>query len=144
MISGEFTGRNVFRTARYPYAQGPSFGRKGATMAIFAFRTRNPDRDRVSDAQRFQALCGALEELAGQIRREEAGLKNRYEQVRDQAAFAMQNLDNGAAGNLSERADALTRSLAQCEARLAALKTQLDFLARLRGEVDAERALWGG
>jgi predicted RNase H-like nuclease (RuvC/YqgF family) len=112
-------------------------------MAIFAFRTRSPDRDRATDAQRFQALCAALEDLAEQIRREEAGLKNRYEQVRDQAAFTVQNLDNGSAGNLTERADALTRSLAQCEARLAALKSQQEFLVRLRGEVDGRKALWG-
>jgi chromosome segregation ATPase len=112
-------------------------------MVLFAFRTRNPERDRGTDAQRFHALCATLEDLAAQIRREEAGLKNRYEQVRDQAAFAVQNLDNGAAGNLSERADALTRSLAQCEARLAALEAQLGYLTRLRAEVEAQKALWG-
>ena len=112
-------------------------------MAIFAFRTRNPDRDRGTDAQRFQALCAALEDLSGQIRREEAGLKTRYERVRDQAAFTVQNLDNGATASMSERADALTLSLAQCEARLAALKAQLDYLTRLRAEVDAQKPLWG-
>ena len=112
-------------------------------MALFAFRTRNPERDRGTDAQRFHALCATLDDLAAQIRREEVGLKKRYEQVRDQAAFAVQNLDNGAAGNLSERADALTRSLAQCEARLAALATQLDYLTRLRTEVEGQKALWG-
>ena len=112
-------------------------------MALFAFRTRNPERDRDTDAQRFRVLCATLDDLAAQIRREEEGLNNRYEQVRDQAAFAVQNLDNCPERKLSERADALTRSLAQCEARLAALKVQLDYLTRLRAEVDGHKALWG-
>ena len=111
-------------------------------MALFAFRTRNPARDRDTDTQRFQTLRFAIENLSDQIRREEAGLKSRYEQVRDQAAFTVQNLDNGASASLSERADALTRSLAQCEARLTALKAQLEYLARLRAEVDQHKALW--
>src|SRR5690349_8405 len=110
-------------------------------MALFAFRTRNPERDRGTDQQRFHALCATIEDIASQIRREEDGLKKRYEQVRDQAAFAVQNLDNGAGGRLSERADALTRSLAQCETRLAALAAQLGYLTRLREEVEGQRAL---
>jgi predicted RNase H-like nuclease (RuvC/YqgF family) len=112
-------------------------------MAIFAFRTRNPQRDRDTDAERFRALRGTLEDLASQIRREEEGLKNRYERVRDQAAFTVQSLDNGATASLKERADALTVSLAQCEARLAALKAQLAYLARLSAEVDTQKGLWG-
>ena len=110
--------------------------------SIFTFRTRSADRDRETDSRRLQSLRASFDELCGQIRGEEEGLRRRYERVRDQAAFAVQNLDNGGSARLAAKADTLARTLGQCEARLATLKAQSDFLASLRDQLDARKKLW--
>lgn len=111
-------------------------------MSIFTFRARSADRDRETDSRRFRSLCSTLDDLLDQINKEERGLRRRYERVRDQAAFALQSLDNGGARGMSAKVDDLTRSLGQCEARLTALKAQADFVAALRERAGAQPDLW--
>ena len=106
-------------------------------MSVFTFRTRSTGRDRETDAQRFNMLSQTFAELLDQVGKEEAGLRRRYEKVRDDAAFALQALDNGGASGVSSRVDELTRSLAQCEARLADLRSQMEFLGDLQGQTSA-------
>ena len=104
-------------------------------MSIFGFRTRSADRDRDTDERRLKTLSAAFDDLSEEIRKERDGLKGRYDRVRDNAAFALQALDDGGTSRVSAKVDELTRSLAHCEARLAALDEHARFIDGVRQQV---------
>lgn len=104
--------------------------------SVFGFKTRNPGRDRETDAARFARLEGVLLEVAAEIERERAGLENRYGTVSADAAFLFEALENeaGPQGD-SGRIAALTSQLQACERRVAALKKQMAFVDECRRSV---------
>jgi hypothetical protein len=105
--------------------------------SLFGFRARNPARDRETDRIRFMRLATLIDEMAGQISSERAGLQKRYGESSANAGFLMAALDNDeAAPASSTRLDTLTEEILNCERRLAALSRQLQLLDELRGQAE--------
>lgn len=109
-------------------------------MALFGFRsakpfrTRNPQRDRDTDAARALRLCGLLDELRAEMEQERDGLRGRYEDVTARAAFSQQALDDERAGpEMSSAVEELTGTLIHYTKRLALLEAQVEFVTGLRG-----------
>lgn len=101
-------------------------------MSIFGFKARGADRDRETDAQRFETLCRTIDDLSRQVASERDGLTKRLEKVRTDAAFTLQALEDDPESGLSARVDELMGSLQQCERRLDKLQAHFGFLAELR------------
>ncbi|WP_157019517.1 hypothetical protein [Mesorhizobium xinjiangense] len=74
------------------------------------------------------------EEMAGEI----DGLQKRYEDASSDAAYAQQALEEGrAGGEVSPRIDDLTDTIERYFKRIALLKSEVDFVNRLREDVNA-------
>ncbi|WP_269930283.1 hypothetical protein [Aminobacter sp. HY435] len=105
--------------------------------SIFAFKTRSPDRDRQTDAVRFEHLLKTLGQLSGEIDAEKTGIRNRYEAVSANAAFLVEAMDNDAVSTRrAAEMDQLTEALKNCLRRVDTLGRQGEFVAGLRRLVD--------
>jgi len=101
--------------------------------SLFGFRTRNPQRDRETDRERYERLESLLAEMAAQIAAERGGLERRYRESSANAGFLADAIDNEeAASGSSARLDAMTDDLINCERRLAALSRQIAVVEDLR------------
>lgn len=101
--------------------------------SVFGFKTRNPDRDRQTDADRFQRVQEMLSGISEEMEREKAGLEKRYGAVAADAAFLFEALENEADPETdSGRITQLTSTLQSCERRIAALKKQMLFMEDCR------------
>jgi hypothetical protein len=103
-------------------------------MALFGFRTRNPQRDRETDRARFVRLLKLFRQLLAEIGAEYDGLKGRYEQTQASAAFALDAFVNGDGQELSAKADDLALAMRRYQARIAALERQLAFVRNAEQE----------
>ena len=108
-------------------------------MALFGmraakpFQTRNPQRDRDTDAARAGRLRAFLGDLGAEIERELDGLRGRYESVTARAAFSQQALEQDEAGpEMSSSVDQLTQTMIDYTRRLDALERQAAFVNELR------------
>lgn len=102
------------------------------TRAANLFRTRNPQRDRETDAARAARLNAFLGDLRSEIERERDGLRGRYESVTARAAFSQQALEQDEAGPEMESAvDQLTQTMIDYTRRLDALEAQAVFVNEL-------------
>jgi hypothetical protein len=99
-------------------------------MALFGFRTRNPQRDRETDRARFERLLKLFGRLIAEIEAEFDGLKERYGRTQASAAFALDAFENGEGEELSAKADDLALAMRRYQARIAALERQLDFVRK--------------
>jgi hypothetical protein len=107
-------------------------------MALFRFRTRNPERDRETDMSRLQRLHQSLADIRAEIERERNGLRDRYEKVTANAAFSQQTLEDDSAGAaMSSKIDDMTGAMIRYTKRLASLQAQVDFVTELDRKVDA-------
>lgn len=104
--------------------------------SVFRFKTRNPDRDRQTDATRFQRIQDLLDEVSNEIGRERSGFEKRYGSVAADAAFLFEALENEAgSAKDADRIAGLTETLQACERRIAFLKKQNLFLKECRTTV---------
>ncbi|HWK65883.1 MAG TPA: hypothetical protein VNS34_13140 [Rhizobiaceae bacterium] len=104
--------------------------------SVFGFKTRNPDRDRQTDATRFQRVQEMLSGISQEMEREKEGLEKRYGAVSADAAFLFEALENeGDRERDSGRIAQLTSTLQSCERRIAALKKQMLFMEDCRRTV---------
>lgn len=113
--------------------------RKADRMAsIFGFRSRNPERDRQTDIQRFDRLAKLFDQISAEIEAEKAGLENRYRSTAANAAFLVEAVENGSAstGKLSD-VNAMTNAILNCERRIAELARQNGVMKDLRHSLDA-------
>jgi hypothetical protein len=102
-------------------------------MALFNFRTRNPERDDATDARRFDRLARLLNELTDEISVERSGLERRYKSVTTDAAFLVEAIENDSVAERSQtRVEELTSSIINCERRLESLSRQASVLNELR------------
>ena len=106
-------------------------------MALFSFRTRNPQRDQETDDIRISRLRMLLDDLRVEMEREGAGLRDRYESVTMRAAFSQQALENERGGpELSSEIDGLTETMMRYTQRIASLEKQIAFVTEMRERVD--------
>ena len=102
-------------------------------MAIFGFRTRNPERDGATDARRFDRLARLLNEMTDEISVERSGLERRYRAATTDAAFLVEAIENdGASVRSRDRVEELTASILNCERRLDLLAHQASVLNEFR------------
>jgi vacuolar-type H+-ATPase subunit I/STV1 len=107
-------------------------------MALFRFRTRNPERDRETDSSRLQRLQQSLADIRAEMERERSGLRDRYEKVTADAAFSQQTLEDDHAGAaMSSKIDDMTGTMIRYTKRLATLQTQIDFVTEMGRRVEA-------
>jgi len=107
-------------------------------MALFRFRTRNPQRDRDTDADRLRRLQQSLGDIRAEMERERNGLRERYDRVTADAAFSQQRLEDGRSGSsMSAKIDDMTGTMIRYTKRLASLQTQIDFVTGIGLEVKA-------
>lgn len=105
--------------------------------SIFGFRSRNPARDVQTDIARFDRLAKLFDQIAAEIDAEKSGLENRYRTKATNAAFLVEEMENGvASANRSSEVGALTNSILNCERRIAALSHQNILLKQLRHSLD--------
>ncbi|MET3578575.1 small-conductance mechanosensitive channel [Mesorhizobium robiniae] len=106
--------------------------------SIFGFRSRDPARDRQTDVSRLDRLAKLLDQIAAEVEAEKNGLENRYRTQATNAAFLVEAMENGA-GSTSRSAEVgeLTRSILNCERRIAALARQNELMKDLRHSLDA-------
>jgi hypothetical protein len=112
---------------------------KAKRMAsIFSFRSRDPARDKQTDLARFDRLAKLLDQIAAEIAAEKTGLENRYRSKSTNAAFLVESMENGSASasKLSE-VSSLTKSILNCEQRIAELVRQTSQMRELRHSLDA-------
>lgn len=100
-------------------------------MALFGFRTRRARRDQEADAARLHSLLACLSGLAAEIDRERAGLRERVDRVRADAAFSMQAIENDGL-ELFPQVERMTAALNSASARLRSLHSQAVLIAELR------------
>ncbi|ALK08696.1 hypothetical protein [Blastochloris viridis] len=89
------------------------------------FRTRDPDRDRATDAARIAAVQAALAQAIESACRERDGLSRRLEDVRARAAFLYDDQDashEGRLGALEEQMVVGARRLADLTYQIAAFE----------------------
>lgn len=102
-------------------------------MAIFGFRTRNPERDDATDQRRFDRLARLLNEISDEISMERSGLERRYRSATTDAAFLVEAIENdGASERSTNRVEELTASILNCERRLDFLSRQAAVLNEFR------------
>jgi len=111
-------------------------------MSVFAnFRVRNRERDRSTDADRFESLLAHVRKLAAAAGKELDGLKTRYEKAGADAAFAYMAEENeGPSQGGSDRIDALTQTIMNYEDRVSYLERQIAYFTRLEQDITAEAA----
>jgi hypothetical protein len=99
---------------------------------MLGFRTRNPDRDRETDAARIQKLRQALFDVRSELEAEKVGLQGRYETASADAAFSQQAMEEGRGSpEISTRIDDLTTSLINYSRRIATLVRQSAFIGEM-------------
>jgi uncharacterized coiled-coil protein SlyX len=107
-------------------------------MALFRFQTRNPNRDRETDAGRLQRLNRMLADLRAEMERERNGLRDRYEKVAADAAFSQQALENDRVeAAMSSKIDDMTDIMIRYRGRIQSLEKQIGFVTDLHGQVEA-------
>lgn len=100
--------------------------------SISGFRTRSPKRDRETDLGRLSRMTTFLEQVAGEIEAERAGLETRYRNEVSDAGFLLGAIENDEASARSmARAEALTTSIMRCERRLETLARQADLMREI-------------
>lgn len=105
--------------------------------SIFGFRSRDPARDRQADISRLDRLARLFEQIAAEIEAERAGLESRYRKTATNAAFLVEAMENGSASDKrSSEVSALTKSILNCERRIAALSRQNGMMRELRPSLD--------
>src|SRR4051794_102572 len=105
--------------------------------SIFGFRSRDPARDRQADISRLDRLATLFEQIAAEIEAERAGLESRYRKTAANAAFLVEAMENGSASDKrSSEVSALTKSILDCERRIAALSRQNGMIRELRPSLD--------
>ncbi|KXF76622.1 hypothetical protein ATN84_11240 [Paramesorhizobium deserti] len=98
-------------------------------MALFRFRTRNPNRDRQTDVSRFAGIRQALDDVRAEIERERDGFQRRYDEVAMNAAFSLENIENeGENEKISAKVDDYAQALKNFTQRIAFLEKQITFL----------------
>src|SRR5690606_4984851 len=97
-------------------------------MAALNIRTRNSDRDRVTDLSRLKRLEELLHQLRGEVENERDGLQSRYDTTQSSAAFALDAFENGGDEHLSDQADSLGSQMKRYQDRMATLEHQKAFL----------------
>lgn len=109
-------------------------------MSIAGIQTRNPERDRNTDLARLERLTALLRLLQAEVESESAGLRRRYNEAQDAAAFALDAFENGDGEELSTTADQLGERMRRYQHRVSALGTQKTFLQELEEKVAQFRA----
>ncbi|ESY11306.1 hypothetical protein NKK48_19885 [Mesorhizobium sp. C386A] len=106
--------------------------------SIFGFRSRDPARDKQTDLARFDRLAKLLDQITAEIAAEKTGLEARYRSKSTNAAFLVESMENGSASasKLSEVGE-LTKSILNCEQRIAELVRQTSRMKELRHSLDA-------
>jgi hypothetical protein len=98
-------------------------------MALFGFRTRNPERDRLSDATRFLSIKRAIRDVVVETERERDGFRRRYDDASVNAAFSFENMENeGETAKVSAQVDSLTQALTKFSQRIDFLEKQMAFM----------------
>jgi hypothetical protein len=98
-------------------------------MALFRFRTRNPERDRLSDATRFLSIKRAIRDVVAETERERDGFRRRYDDASVNAAFSFENMENeGETAKVSAQVDNLTQALTKFSQRIDFLEKQMAFM----------------
>lgn len=101
------------------------------------FLTRNPMRDERTDIERLDRLKSAIGQIVTEIDAERRGLECRYGRECQDAAFLMDAMENdGRANAPSKRLNSLTRSILDCERRLARLSLQGDLIRQLQQSLE--------
>ena len=95
------------------------------------FRTRHPDRNRHTDADRRERLCAAINAIQVEVQSELDGIRRRYEAVSTNAAFLFDAIENGESTSKT-RLDELSASMNAYETRVGELAGQVAFLGGLR------------
>ncbi|PDQ18030.1 hypothetical protein CN311_26890 [Mesorhizobium sanjuanii] len=105
--------------------------------SIFGFRSRNPARDRQTDVARLDRLAKLFDQIAAEVEAEKSGLESRYRTKATNAAFLVEAMENGAASSSSSaEVSELTRSILNCERRIAALTRQNELMKDIRHSLD--------
>ncbi|TIT21925.1 MAG: hypothetical protein E5W70_14845 [Mesorhizobium sp.] len=105
--------------------------------SIFRFRSRDPARDTQTDTSRLDRLAKLLDQIAAEVEAEKSGLENRYRTTATNAAFLVEAMENGAVSSRrSSEVGELTRSILNCERRIAALSRQMQMMKDLRHSLD--------
>lgn len=98
---------------------------------MFGFRTRAPERDSATDADRRLRLQTLLGQLRSEIANERKGLTKRLEAVRAEASFAMMAEENSDDSHATTRLASLEQELTRAQARLLALERQTRELGEM-------------
>ena len=87
---------------------------------------------------RFDRLAKLLDQITAEIAAEKTGLENRYRSKSTNAAFLVESMENGSASasRMSEVGE-LTKSILNCEQRIAELVRQTSRMKELRHSLDA-------
>ena len=120
------------------YVAVQQFWKANRMASIFGFRSRDPARDKQTDLARFDRLAKLLDQITAEIAAEKTGLENRYRSKSTNAAFLVESMENGSASasRLSEVSN-LTKSILNCEQRIAELVRQTGRMRELRHSLDA-------
>jgi hypothetical protein len=105
--------------------------------SIFGFRSRNPARDRQTDISRLDRLARLFDQISAEVEAEKSGLENRYRTKATNAAFLVEAMENGSASGRASEVDELTKSILNCERRIAMLSQQHLRMKGLRHSLDA-------
>lgn len=96
------------------------------------FRTRNPDRDRDTDRERFGRMLSAIESTRAAIAAEREGLQRRYKAVSNDAGFLDNAIDNGETSpENAAKIDQMATTMINYERRVADLSRQIETLDAL-------------
>lgn len=99
-------------------------------MALFGFRTRNPERDRQTDITRFHNARGAIRRAISEIELERSGFRRRYDDTAAAAAFSFENMQNE--GETHQTAvDKLAHTLIRFSERINFLEKQIAFMQEI-------------
>lgn len=120
------------------YVAVQQFWKANRMASIFGFRSRDPARDKQTDLARFDRLAKLLDQITAEIAAEKTGLENRYRSKSTNAAFLVESMENGSA-SASKRSEVgnLTKSILNCEQRIAELVRQTSRMKELRHSLDA-------
>ena len=120
------------------YVAVQQFWKANRMASIFGFRSRDPARDKQTDLARFDRLAKLLDQITAEIAAEKTGLEARYRSKSTNAAFLVESMENGSASasKLSEVGN-LTKSILNCEQRIAELVRQTSRMKELRHSLDA-------
>lgn len=105
--------------------------------SIFGFRSRNPARDQQTDISRLDRLAKLFDQISAEVEAEKNGLEHRYRTKATNAAFLVEAMENGSASGRSSEISELTKSILNCERRIAVLSQQHLLMKELRPSLDA-------